>query len=281
MAITLTTALGDVVLDEMWDGYDKGIDFASPWVRKRYLLKDNTKVNAVVNALRGGVAASTVGGPITRTYAHPCPESTNLICQDARAAGVPGAEVGVGAGGMPQYSLWTIDAEYRVPTWEQFITDDPGGLNQFDPATPYTFATQSIDFDVEVIKLPGSAYKFHTAPQFPLDVPTSCSVAVANLVFVRRQVPYFPVGDILSKLNKLNNATFLGQPTGLIKFVKARSNREAASDGTRTQEIELVFKFRQYDHCKMHRPDSATFDFIEDSSGARPYQYADLTPLLS
>ena len=105
------------------------------------------------------------------------------------------------------------------------------------------------------------------------------TVAVATMVFIRKQVPYLATNNIVGKMNRLNDRTMFGQPMGQIKFLRARTRRELVSDGTRTQEVEMHFKWREFDHNKFHRPDQRSFDFIVDSTGAKPYIYTDLRPL--
>jgi hypothetical protein len=283
MAVVISTSVGNVRLEEQWEGYEKGIDITQgPWVMKPYTCPWGVS-DAVTNALMGKVFLSTLGAPPSYLFPHACPESPNLFCLDARADGI--GEVDDRAGGRPKYVLAKIHARYGVPLKYDFQNSDPSqAQNGFDndasPGTPFLYAMQSIDFDTELVKLPGSAYTFEF-PTVPNDTPVTRSVGVADMVFVRKLVPYFPYNQLFSLMNTLNATTFLGQPKGQIKFRKFRTRREISSDGTRTQEIELHFKWREYDHNKFHRPDRRNFDYLVDPSGNKVYDYTDLTPTLS
>lgn len=280
MSVTLSTSVGSVTLKENFDAYEAGIDFDGPYVVKQYLAPSWPTAFPAINALRG--SASESGGITIRTLPHICPESTNLYCMSASLT--PDAAVDLRDSGRPTFNLPIITCRYGIPKFEMTTTDDPGAANSFPnesaPGSPYLYAMQSIDFDTEIIKPPGSVYKFSTAPQLPVSEPPGITVATARFVITLKYVPKLPHVDITAKMNRLNNATFLGQATGKIKFLNARTRREYLSDGTRMQEVELHFKWREYDHNKFHRPDESSFDFIVDSLGNKPYVYSDLSTLL-
>jgi hypothetical protein len=285
MGFTLNTSIGGVPLKEQWETFEKGIDaIAGPWVKLQYTCEDWNSTDAVCNALMGRPIVSGLGTPVQYLFPHPCPESPNLACLDARCVGV--AEIDARDNGRPRFKWGVISAHYGIPQRFDFQAQDPSqSQNSFTnddaPGTPFLYAMQSIDFDVEVIKIPGSAYTFFQSPTFPCDVPVSKTVGVANMVFVRKLVPYLPYDKLFKKMNKLNANTFLGQPRGQIKFRRFRTRREIASDGTRTQEIELHYQWREFDHNKIHRPDKKVFDFILDTNGNYLYEYDDLTATLS
>jgi hypothetical protein len=288
MSISIATAAGSVTLKEMYEGYAKGIDPArGPWVRKRYLCPWGYS-DQVINALVGRPIVTSPGGPVSYVFPHECPESPFLFCLSAEC--VPAAPYDVQDSGRPRFNLAPIEALYGVPPYDPTPDSDPSQAansftNDADPGTPFTYAIMSIDFDEEVIKLPGSAYEFNTADNngnfLTVDVPVAKTIAVANMVFIRKLIPYLPFSQWNGLMGKLNQSTFLGQPRGQIKFSKWRTRRETASDGTRTQEIELILKWREYDHNQIHRPDFKKFDFISDKkNGNFMYDYADLTPLV-
>jgi hypothetical protein len=286
MAITLNTSVGSVVLQEKWDDYVKGVELnTGPYIKKTYLCKNWSQTDAVVNALLGGATATTIGGQITYRYSHLCPESPDLMCLGAEAIGeVP---IDDGAGLRPKFNFCGIRCHYGIPPYNGQAQGDP--LNSFtnndaagnDTSTPLPFALQSCSISSEFIKVPGSAYKFSSAPQLNVDVPVAMSIGVAEFVIVRQWVPYLPFNTLVQKLNGLNAATMFGQAMGLIKFLGGNTRFKPLPDGTNGQEIELRFKWREYDHNKFHRPDQRAFDFIVDTAGNKPYVYRDLTPLLT
>lgn len=271
MSISLATSIGTVTVREAFEGYEAGVDVQrGPFVNKVYLCPNWASAFPVVNALLG--AGRTPGR-------HACPESPNLRCVSATL--MPRGEYDIRDAGRPQFNLAIVKATYGIPTWDELATDSAANSfpNEVNPGQAYTYMEQSIDFDTEVIKLPGRAYAF-TSDAKPVDAPVACTIAVATFTLVRRWQETLPYNNVVNYLNKLNTATFLGQPRGQIKFRKARTRRQFTSDGTVAQEVEYVFQWRQYDHNKQHRPDSSAFETIEDSSGNMPFAYADLTQLL-
>lgn len=273
MAIVISTSIGPVGLKEMFDGYEAGLDTSrGPWVRKKYLAPTWASAFPVANALKGI-------GP--RPVPHACPESANLRCLDAVIE--PQAEYDARAGGRPEFNLPVIAVTYGVLSWDALATDDPGGNQSFpndgSAGSPYLFMEQSIDWDTEVIKLPGRAYSF-ASDGTAIDVPVARSIAVAQFNLTRQWQSILPYANVASYMNRLNATTFLGQPRGQVKFRKCQSSRQFQSDATASQKVAFVFQWREFDHNKQHRPDRYLFELIVDSYGNNPYQYADLSQLL-
>ena len=283
MSITISTTLGSVVLKENFGSYEAGIDLDGPYINKQYLAPSWGVSFACVNALRGTVfVTGGVGGVVTRVFPHRCPESPGLYCMDARI--IPEAEQDNKDSGRPAFNLPIIQCRYSVPKYEVNTSDDPGGVDGFvndaSPGTPYTFAVQNIDFGSELIKVPGSAFHF-SSPTLATDVPTVRTVGTAQMTFVKKYVPYLPFVNVTQYINKLNLGTFFGQPEGTIQFLGLHTRSEYLSDGTRSREIELRFKWREFDFNKFMRPDDATFDFLYDKNSNMMYRYMDLKPLLA
>jgi hypothetical protein len=283
MSVTISTTSGDVVLKESHDGYEAGIDLDGPYIVKQYLAPSWGVVFPVINALRGTVSVSGgVGGVVSRSAPHACPESSNLYCLSAVCN--PEAPIDARDSGRPAFRLPIITCKYGIPKYDVTPTDDPGAVNGFtndvNPSQPFTYALMTIDFATEVVPIPGSTYQF-TSPTLKTNVNVVKTVATANMVFVRKFVPYLPFVGITNYLNKVNQDKFLGQPEGQIKFTAFRTKREYLSDGTRANEIELHFLWRQYDHNKFVRDDTGAFDFLYSASSSAPmYEYVDMKPLL-
>lgn len=279
--ITLSTELGSVTLKEMWDGYREGVGPQGPYVDKAYLLEDYSKRQAVINAMRGVITLS--GSSTLAVPPHECPDSTNLHCVDAWSE--PQGEIDDRGGGRPRFNQAIIRARYGVIPYTPLATLDPNGANSFpndaSPNQPYTYALCRMRIASEIVRVPGSVFKFDTAPQHPWDTAGGVSVGVADLVFTRKFVPKLPTELILSKINKLNSTTMFGQPMGTIQFRGADTEEEYTSNGGKTQQLALMFKWREYDHNRFLRPDTRLFDLVKDSSGSTPYEYADLKPLLT
>lgn len=281
MSITLTTSAGSVVLKENLDGYSAGVGLEGPYVVKQYLAPSWDVTFACVNALQGSVSA--VGSLAVYKIGHQCPESPNLYCLEAHIE--PDAPQDNKDSGRPKYNLPVISCRYALPPYNQQTSDDPIASNSFPnedtPGNPHVFMTESIDFDSETIRVPGSAYTFTTAPNLPVDYPLAKHIRTAKFVIVRKFLPYLPHTDIVSYTKKLNSTTFLGQPRGQIQFLNGRTRVERLSDGTKSQEFEMVFKWREYDHNKIMRPDNGTFDTVQTGAGAFLYEYANLRTLLT
>lgn len=283
MSITLSTSAGTVTLKENFEGYTAGVGLEGPYITKQYLAPSWDVAFACVNALQGSVAAiGGAGGAVSYKVGHQCPESPNLYCLEAHIE--PRAERDLKDSGRPTFSLPLINCRYALPAYNQQTSDDPGGLNSFPnestPGSPYVYMTESIDFDTETIRVPGSAYKFVTPPQLPVDYPVARHIPTAKFVIVRKFLPYLPVVNVTSYMKKLNDRVFLGQGIGQIQFLNARTRVERLSDGTKSQEFEMVFKWRDVDHNYLIRPDDGFFDAIQTNAGEKLYKYANLGMLL-
>lgn len=285
MAITLSTSVGNVVLKEQWSDYQKAVNLTTgPYIKKTYVVTDWSKSDAVINALLGGPVTTGFGGQISYRYAHICPESTDLMCLGAE--GIGEAAIDARDAGRPAFNFCKIRCHYGIPPYNAQPQGDPNNSFEVDDAAgnntnnPLGFAIQSVSISSEMIKIPGSAYKFSSTPTLNVDVPVAVSIGVGEFVIIRKWVPYFPFQTIVDKLNGLNKATMFGQPKGLIKFLGANTRLVPNPDGSNGQEIELRFKWREFDHNKFHRPDQRAFDLIVDVNGNSPYTYRDLTPLL-
>lgn len=279
--ITIATELGSVALKEMWDNYREGVGPQGPYVDKSYLLEDYSKRQAVLNAMRGVITLS--GSSTLSVPPHECPDSTNLHCVDAWSE--PQGEIDDKAGGRPRFNQAIIRARYGVIPYTPLATLDPNGANSFpndvSPNQPYTYALCRMRVSSEIVRVPGSAYTFASAPNLPVDTAVGISVGVADLVFTRKFVPKLPMELILSKINGINSNTMFGQPVGTIMFRGADTEEEYTSNGGKTQQLVLYFKWREHDWNRQHRPDENSWDKIEDSTGSNPYTYRDLRPLLT
>lgn len=284
MSISLSTSAGVVTLKENYDGYAAGVGLDGPYVLKQYLAPSWSVAFACVNALQGSASVTGgAGGLVIYKVGHQCPESPNLYCLEARIE--PKAENDSKDAGRPTFNLPLINCRYALPPYNQQTSDDPGGLNSFTndgtPGNPYVFMTESIDFDTETIRVPGSTYSFVTAPNLPVDYPVAKHISTAKFVIVRKFLPYLPTVNVTTYIKKLNDRVFLGQPVGQIQLLNARTRVERLSDGTKSQEFEMVFKWREYDHNKIMRPDDGTFDFIQTTGSDYLYEYKNLGNLLA
>lgn len=284
MSITLFTTAGTVELKEEYEGYAKGraID-RGPYVIKPYSLEDWTKIDYAIDALMGTTTTTGgIGGTIIRIAPHQCPENPKLYCIDAYTPTL--APNDTRDGGRPSFNKATILATYGVLPYNVNTFDDPGAIMSFPndstPSDPYTYAIMEVKTDLEAIVLPNTAYKF-ASDNKKSNAKHIKYIARADLIYTRKRVPFLNLTLYLSKLNKLNNATFLGIAAGQVRFANFSTRIEMLDDGTKANEVTFVFKWREQHWNKYHRDDSNTFDTLVDGSSNNPYSSADLSPLLS
>ena len=274
-------ALNGINAREQWDGFKKTWNASGPQVVKPYLV-DFAHADAFMTAI---MAASPPAGTAPGTVAigrHQCPENPSLYAMECECEYV--AETDITNNDRPHFIGAIVTVTYGILPWDFKPNDDPGGVNSFEddanPGQSYPYATQEIDFGGEFLTLPKGSLVFRSDSK-PVDFPVGRWQAHATLRFVRHYVPFFPAKTILSYLNRINATTFLGQPKGTIRFAGAKTKRIANSDGTRSQDVELIFEYRETDWNKFIRPDTLDFDFVSDKTLTKlPYAYWDLNTIL-
>lgn len=274
MPITIPTTSGAVTLVESPDGYEKGMDRGEPYVVKQYHLDDWSKADAVVNAMTGTIQLTGgSGGDVLRVPPHVCPESPNLACTSIRVVGW-GEQL---SGAEPEYEKAVLEVRYGVSSWVPTATLDPDGLivfpNSETGGQPYTYALCDIQIGSETVRLPTAAYKYQTAPQHKLNLQVNYEVSVATLTFTRKFMPYLDLGTLLDKVRRLNDTTTFGIGRGKLQYVGASTRTEFISDGKRSKELALTFRWRENDWNKVLRDDDASWDFAVTDGGANMYSY--------
>jgi hypothetical protein len=94
------------------------------------------------------------------------------------------------------------------------------------------------------------------------------------------QVPYLPIVLIRQKRMQVNNAPFLGAPTGCILFIGGRTTRDINKDGTLAQKVQYQFKDRDIPWNQFLRSDKKAWAEIQDSASNTMFATTDLSPLL-
>jgi len=264
-----------------WDEMYKGCDEQGPYYEVKYVFDNWADSDAVVNALKG-VTVRT-GGVTTRNPPHQHPLSPNLYCMSARVEGI-GRPVR-NPQGYPGYDGgFFVRATYRAPLIEGVINpaDDPFGAQQIDPATPLLWCTQELDFDTETIIVPNTQFKW-ASDMTASTVPLKVTVGLSTLRLTYHRVPFTPTAQMRAYRGRVNNAAFLGGAVGCVLFKGGQTRREYATDGTVTRQVTLVFLERDRPWTQTLRRDTATltWDSIVDSTGAKAYQSANLSNLLT
>jgi hypothetical protein len=262
--------------------FAKGIDAQGPYYDVEYQIGDWNDSDTFANAL--------VGLGTDAPHRHPL--STNLVCVSAVPTGK--GKPTLNSEGLPQYDNGAIvKATYRSPgvafggSFSDVALDDPGNAHQIDPTTPIVWCTQELDFSVETLSLPNSTY-YWEGDSSTATIPVQVDIPIITLVLTFHRRSSLPVSTVRSLVGKVNDATFLGAGQQTVLFRGARTTREASTDGTTTQKVQLTFQQRPVSWNKFLRPNrmptgttTATWDNLRDADGYRRFDQADLSPLVS
>lgn len=265
------------------DGFSKGIDDKSPWIRVVYSISSYDDSDDFCNALMGfGTSTGPISGiTVTRGVPHAYALSTNLYCHSATVIDGLGNPV-LNADGFPQWDGGAlIQAEYRPAPM-----DFSGGNlnNQIDPLTPVNWCTQEIDFSTETLTIPNSQMKYTAGPNSGSvikGVYVKFQIPITVMTFTFHKLPYMPMTAVRALRGRVNNATFLGSPPETVLFKGAKTTREWNTDGSVVQRVVLIFEERdaQFPWNSLPSDDSPTF-YPVASAGTKLYPTANLSPLL-
>lgn len=280
MAITVNS----VTAAEMWDSFRKGRGPNGPYVELGYLVPF-AQADAFIDGCMGGfVSTGGPNGTIRNVPKLACPTNPKLYAMSADEQGV-GERADASAGGRPVFSHSVVTVRFEVPTWPQFPADDPGGQQAFPnetlPGEPFVFADCEIDMGGESVTVPETSFVF-ASDSAPTETPVTVWVGNSTWRITRHYFPNLPHAKIASLLNGVNNDVFLGQPKGQIRFANARTKQIQTADGTRTQNLELIFEWREHDWNTYLRPNGYVWEKVVSKSDATvtPYVYRNLKPLL-
>jgi hypothetical protein len=261
--------------------FEKGIDANGPYYMVEYLLSAYSETDTFINALLGKTTlAGGSGGTINSFSPHQHPLSPNLYCQAAKVVdGLGGPSLN--ADGYPYYAGGAlIRAEYRPLQWDAIAQPE----QSFDPATPIVWATQELDFGVEIMTVQNATYTFSSGPQSgqTSGIPVAIKVPVTTMILTYEKLPYLPMAAARSLRYRVNSSTFLGSAAGLVLFEGCRTSRQFNSDGSVAQKVQLVFKERDgaYPWNSLPSKTSLRWYPVSDGSGNKLYQTADLSPLI-
>lgn len=259
------------------ESFSKGIDQQGPFYQVKYLFDDWANSDDVVNQLRGYTVRS--GDTTIRVPPHTHPLSPNLYCTEAYAEG--GQQVN-NANGLPAYTgPFTVTATYRGSSY--VAAGQPGDPNSIDPTTPVPWATQELDFEDELYTIPNHTFIYQSDKVHSV-VPMTIHVPITVMTITFFGLPYLPTPAIRSLRGKVNNATFMGSPTGCLLFKGGKTHREFNTDGTVVQTVSLVFHERVtgQEWNKVPRHDKfQTWETIQDGSATLPYALANFSPLIT
>lgn len=234
----MSIIIGGKSCEEMRDGFEESVDSQGVHATKKFLCAWADRL-AVASGLLGFTSGTGSGGPVTTTPPMAYPEIQNLYAREITIEGKGKCTQGTK---QLQFTQAVITAHYGTSSgWSPL----PLPNMSIDPESPYTFATQEIDFAREDVTIEGSSCTLANGTPFSTPFPYAVPLPHAVLTIQLQQVPYLPAQAILLMMAKpLNNATFLGVPPGFLKFEGCKSHMEAMSDGSYSQNLSLVFKVR-------------------------------------
>jgi hypothetical protein len=276
MAITISTVDGAVELIEGAVDYEKSLPRDGPLIQRKFLCPW-AHSNAAANAIMG--ISSYTGATIFRQLPLQCPESPNLYA----------AAVGVIEG----YGAFALND--TTPTWEYAVLPvtfaplpyDPGADTQHSPdGQAYPFCSFSVKGTSQFYEMPDTSFLWAAdAPAGLAGKPIGSKMGVhlpqLALQVKLHAVPFFPWLQFADLLGKVNDATFMGMDPELMLFEDYDTQMELQSDGTKTQEVTLNFSYRPKAWNTAPDPtDGATWHPIEGPGGEKPYELANLKPLI-
>jgi hypothetical protein len=268
--------IAGIAYTHLIDGFSKGIDSTSPWVRAVYKIDLYDDTNNFCNALMGfGKSTGPITGPtVTRGVPHAYPLSTNLFCVSATVAEGLGQPI-LNANGYPSWDGGALIAvEYRPAPYNFSGADNTN--QSIDPGTPLTWCTQSISYTTEVITVP-------SAVTTPPSIPASIKISNAVLSLTFHKLPYMPMTKVRSLIGRVNTVQFLGAGIGLVLFKGADTERAWNTDGSVVQEVKMIFHERPARFPWNSGPTQAnpyTWTPVTDSNGNKPFDTGDLNGLL-
>ncbi len=263
------------------DYFTKGIDSSGPFYRVEYQIASYADADNFVNALLGKVTlVGPIGGIPTRVTPHQHPMSPNLWCMQAEVVQGLGKPA-LNPGGFPAYSGGAlIRAEYRAPQFDFF----PNPNQSFDPVTPITWATQTLDYSSEVYTVQNSKFLWQAGPDNgkPIGIPAKIEIPITTMVLTYERLPYIPMTVVRNLRFRVNTAVFLGAGIGLVLFRGASTVRQFNTDGTVCQKTALIFMERDPDFPWNSLPSRSTLQWfaVADGGGRKLFRTGDLSPLV-
>lgn len=210
-----------------------------PSAVKAWLVPNWSDRYTVANALLGLVTYSN--NTIDLNPAGAYPDSPNLRCMKLSIRGLGTISQG------PNQIAWTsaaLVAEYGLIPFQFSRSQDPGGINSFDPTAPLVYATQELDYGAMVVDTPPGSLTLNDGSNTVLNQGYGKTVSVVTMSLTLHRLPYMVPATIRTKVGQLNNAAFFGCDTGTLRFDGIHTSQQFGPDGLITQETNLKFAAR-------------------------------------
>ncbi len=140
------------------------------------------------------------------------------------------------------YPYAVVMVNYKCTPWAFSGFDDPGGMNQIDPSSPYIYAEQQMASSAEMLTVPGKYAFFKTAPNNPSLIPYGFRIALVDLTIALHRLPYLPASQAFNYAGMINDKPFLGVDTGKLMFLGMETHQTHSTDGV--VNTDATFKFQ-------------------------------------
>lgn len=183
-----------------------------------------------------------------------------------------------------EYSDAFIQVTYRVPPFMASGAIDPFFINSFtqDPLenSALLWADQRLGSAYQEIPETENSY-YWEGTVVKANTSVARRIQIQEMIITFHRVPYMPITKFRLFQDSLNDREFLGCETGTVFFGGATTERKSWVDGSVTQTVQMIFRWRTEDWNKYFRPSTKKWEFLNltKNSGAvadRIYKYKDL-----
>lgn len=240
------------------DGYKVNGDLQTGYVATvPYLLAWNDAFN-FIDAVMGTTSSVTIGA-VTLKVPHLFPGAAvaklyaNVF--DCVPCGSNGQALPPTLGMKPGefFTHAKVTITYKTPPYLQQSTDDPGNLNQLDPANPITLCEQSIKMSGKMRTRKGSAYVFSDNKAVIGDV--GIPEREAKLVLKFPRIPYIPWQLQLPFIGTVNKFAMLLCAPGTLLFEGGETQFTETTQGLQGQSWSCELAYDPNGWQKLPRPD--------------------------
>ncbi len=237
------------------DGPTADKAFICPWVDRYTVAKGILGLNTAVH----------IGAFITIKVPMQYPEIPYMYAYQIAIRGI-----GPPFQGSPQiaFPYAMIMVNYKCTPWNFSGFDDPSGLNQINPNSPYIYAEQTLSSSAEWLTIPGKYAVFAAAPHNPTLIPYGFRIALVDLAITLHRLPYLPASQAFNYAGMINDAPFLGVDTGKLMFNGMQTHQTRSTDGTINTDATFNFQARSIRWDYGYDGAASTFDQVVRDDGA-------------
>jgi hypothetical protein len=247
------------------DGYKVNGDLQSGYIATvPYLLAWINAFN-FIDLVMGSTASTTIGA-VTLHIPHLFPGAAvaKLYANsfDCQPCGQNGQSLPPTYGMKPGefFTHAKVTITYKTPPYIQQSTDDPGNLNQLDPANPITLCEQSIKQSGKMRTRKGSGYTFADKSAVIGDIGVPEREAKLVLKFPR--IPYIPWQLQQPFIGKVNKFTMLLCAPGTLLFEGGDTQFTETTQGLQGQQWVAELAYDPNGWNKLPRPDTGAYDDV-------------------